>query len=100
MSNHCFLEDGHKRALQGAAGRLAELKQRIQASVEVEYADQLARASWFERFRLRVMIARRVKQEFERERDKLAPQGGRYFRNHCISRIKLCFTSASVAPTE
>lgn len=81
MSNHRFLQDGRRRALRGAAGRLAELKQRIQASVEAEYADQLARARGFQRLRLRVMIARRVKQEFERERDNVAPKGGLYFKN-------------------
>lgn len=81
MNDHRFLADGRERGLEGAAETLAELKQRIEASVAAEYADRLAGAGWLGRFYLRAVIARRVKQDFERQREKLAPKGGLYFCN-------------------
>lgn len=81
MNDQRFLADGRKRGLDAAAGSLAELKKRVEASVAAEFADRLAGAGWLERLYLRAVIARRVKQEFERQREKLAPKGGLYICN-------------------
>lgn len=81
MNDHRFLADGRERALEVTSQTLAELKQRIVTSVAAEYADHLAAAGWWEHLYLRAMMARRVKLEFARQREKLAPKGGLYFSN-------------------
>ncbi len=81
MPNHRFICDGRSRALQGASKTLADLKPRVQQRIEAEFSERLLRAGWIERLRLRIVMAWRIRQEFNREVEKLAPRGGLYFCN-------------------
>ncbi len=80
MADLRFLEDGRRRAFDGAAPKMDELQRRITAEVEARYAEELAKAGLFARFRLRRRMAREIQARLRDEIERFAPENGLYLQ--------------------
>ena len=78
MSNNQIVDDGHKRALEGAAEHLQAFREKVVQEAQEKYTEQLAESGYFRRIYLKHCMKKEIERQVREEKDRVAPPGALY----------------------